>query len=85
MKNYNFVKIFKKISRFFKIFIKFYGIFGENLETYLENLEICICRGFEARCPRRKRIYGNLSRNTNGNLQFLDSSTGIFAIFSKFF
>ena len=31
-----------------------------------------------------ERIYGNLSRKINGNLKFLDSSNGNFAIFSKF-
>ena len=48
MKNYNFQKIFKKISQFFQ---KFYRIFGENLETNWENLEICISRGFGGGAP----------------------------------
>ena len=45
MKNLQFFTIFKKISRFFQFFLKFYRIFGENLD---KNLEKCICRGLGA-------------------------------------
>ena len=36
---------------FSKNFWKFYRIFGENVVKNLENLEICICRGFGGRRP----------------------------------
>ena len=45
MKKFQSFKIFKKISRFFQNFIKFYRILGENLDKNLENLEICILVG----------------------------------------
>ena len=69
-----FKKFSRKFSDFFKSFLKFYRIFGQNLD---KNLEMCVCRGSE-------RIYGNLSRKIDGNLQFLDCSNGNFAIFSIF-
>ena len=47
MKNLQFFKeISRKFRAFFKSFLKLYRIFGENLDINLENLEICICRGF---------------------------------------
>ena len=53
------------------MFLKFYGIFDENFEKNLENLEICICKMLGGGALRHLRIYGDLSRKINGNLQVL--------------
>ena len=46
-----FLKFPRKFRDFFKIFLKFYQIFGENLDKNLEYLEICTCRGFGGQSP----------------------------------
>ena len=52
---------------------KFGDKFGKVRNMYLY--------GDRGRSPRRKQIYGNLSRKINGNLQFLDSSNENFVGF----
>ena len=46
-----FFKIFKKISRFFQIFLRILSNFCRKFGKNLENLEICICRGFGGLSP----------------------------------
>ena len=48
-KIYNFVKIFKEISRLFEKFLKFYRNFSENLGKIEK---IWICWGFRGGAPR---------------------------------
>ena len=81
METCNFWIVIMEYLPFFQNFLKFYRIFGENLEKNFENLEIYIGRGFGGRAPRSHRIYGNLSSKINGNLQFLYCSKWIFDIF----
>ena len=84
MKNYNYLKIFKKISRFFENFFENFIEFLAKMWTKIRKCRNMHLQGVRGRSPRRQRIYGNLSRKINGNLQFLDSSNGNFAIFHNF-
>ena len=43
MKNLQFLKIFKEISRLFQKLFKISSNFWQNLGNNLENLEMCIC------------------------------------------
>ena len=51
LKNLQFLKNSQENFANFSIFFKFYRIFGENLDTNLENLDICICGGSGAEPP----------------------------------
>ena len=57
LKFYNFLKISKEISLFFK---KIYRIFGGNLD---KNLEMCICRGFGGEPPSLANLYKSEKKN----------------------
>ena len=47
MEKFQFLKkISRKFRDFFKDFLNFYRIIGENLDTNVKDLEICICKGF---------------------------------------
>ena len=84
MKNYNSFKFSRKFRYFFKDFLKILSNFwpkcGQKFRKF-RNMHLVEVRGGGG-APRRLRIYENLTRKINGNLQFLDSSNGNFAIFS---
>ena len=79
----NFLDIFADIFRFFQNFIEF---FPKNFGKMLENFIICICRRVgDGAPPRTYRIYKNLCRKVNGNIQFSENFTGNVSIFSNRF
>ena len=85
MKKLKIFKNFKKISRFFQNFFQnFIEFLAKILTKIQKSQKYAFVGGSGGGAPRRQRIYGNLSRKTNGKLKFLDSSNGTFPIFSKF-
>ena len=71
---YNVLKILKEILRIFENFVKFYWNFRENLWKNLDNLEICIGRGFGGpSSPNLTKLLKKLVEKINENLQDYES------------